>query len=99
MKLDLTDTALGDLQAISRYTRQMWGEDQEKRYLDEMWARFEQILMEPSRWRFREDLFPGCQLAPQGKHVILFRVDGEVLQVVRGLHGAMDFGRHLPDNL
>ena len=40
--------------------------------------------------------FPGCQLAPPGKHVILFRIDGTVLQIVRVLHSAMDFKRHIP---
>lgn len=97
MELDLTDAALSDLRAIRDYTLEKWGEEQEEKYLDEMWTRFEEILKDPQRWRFREDLFPACQLAPQGKHVILFRVEGDLLQVVRVLHSAMDFKRHIPD--
>ena len=99
MELDLTHAALSDLQAIRNYTLQTWGEEQEDKYLDEMWTRFEEILSDPKRCRFREDLFPGCQLAAQGKHVILFRVEGEALQVVRVLHSAMDFSRHIPEDL
>jgi plasmid stabilization system protein ParE len=34
-------------------------------------------------------------LAAEGRHVILFRVRNDVLQVVRVLHSAMDFKRHL----
>lgn len=61
-----------------------------------MWNRFEEILIDPERWRRREDLFPGCQIAAQGKHVILFRIEGKGIQVVRILHSAMDFKRNLP---
>jgi len=99
MELDLTDAALSDLRSIREYTLKTWGEEQEDRYLDELWARFEQILDDPNRWRFREDLFPRCQLAAQGRHVILFRVEGQALQVVRILHSAMDFNRQIPDAL
>ena len=97
--MDLTNAALIDLQAIRNYTLQTWGEEQEDKYLDEMWAKFEEILSDPKRWRFREDLFPGCQLASQGKHVILCCVEEETLQVVRVLHSAMDFSRHIPEDL
>jgi|TARA_B110000093_G_scaffold118708_1_gene127137 toxin ParE1/3/4 len=99
MELDLTDAALSDLRAIRDYTLQEWGEQQEEKYLDEMWVKFEAILKDPQRCRFRKDLFPACQLASQGKHVVLFRVEGEVLQVVRVLHSAMDYRRHLSEGL
>ena len=97
MNLDITDAALGDLRSIRSYTVEKWGEDQEAKYLDAMWRRFEELLDEPQRWRMRNDLFPGCRIASQGKHVILFRVEGELLQVVRVLHSAMDFQQHLPE--
>ena len=97
MTLDLTPAAISDLRSIRDYTLETWGELQEQEYLDALWKKFEEILSGPQRWRFRSDLFPGCQIASQGKHVILFRIDAEVLQVVRILHSAMDFRRHLPE--
>jgi toxin ParE1/3/4 len=96
MTLEFTDAAVSDLQSIRNYTLEKWGERQEEIYLDAMWDRFEEILIEPERWRFREGLFPGCQLAAQGKHVILFRVRGKTLQIVRILHSAMDYRQHIP---
>jgi len=69
--------------------------EQEQRYLDGLWQKFEEILAEPQRCRRREDLFPYCQIAAHGKHVILFRIESSDLQIVRILHGAMDFPRHL----
>ena len=98
MTLDFTAAAVLDLQSIRDYTLEVWGADQEQIYLDSLWDRFAQILREPRRWRFRDDLFPACQIAAQGKHVILFRVQGKVLQIVRILHSAMDYSRHVPDD-
>ena len=87
------------LRAISQYTLEIWGAEQEEAYLDALWDRFEEITAEPDRWRFIHDLFPECQVAIQGKHVILFRLRGRRLQVVRILHSTMDFPQHIPDEI
>lgn len=96
MKLVFTEAALDDLRSIRVYTLERWGAEQEDRYLRQLWLRLESIRAEPQRCRLREDLFPGCRLASEGRHVILFRARREVLEIVRVLHAAMDFKRHLP---
>lgn len=98
MKLELTPAALADLRSIRAYTLERWGSAQEAAYLDRMWGKFETLLADSAPYRFRPDLFPGCQVAAEGKHVILFRVDKSTLQVVRVLHSAMDFKRHIPSS-
>ena len=95
MRLELTRAALEDLRSIRAYTLETWGAAQEQAYLDAMWRRFEQIGENPGIHRYRNDLFPACQLAAEGKHVILFRISSETLQIVRVLHSAMDFRRQL----
>ena len=95
MILDLTEAAVADLQSIAEYTRDSWGSAQEQIYLESLWSRFEEILDDPAKWRGRPDLFPGCQIATQARHVILFRVQGSTLQIVRILHSSMDFQRHV----
>jgi plasmid stabilization system protein ParE len=60
-----------------------------------MWRKFGELHANPGIHRFRNDLFSGCQLAAEGKHVILFKVNEESLQIVRVLHSAMDFRRQL----
>jgi toxin ParE1/3/4 len=95
MKLVFTHAALEDLRSIRAYTLETWGPEQETRYLDKMWAKFDSLRQDPDRYRQRPDLFPGCRIAAEGKHVILFRVGHEQLEVVRVLHSAMDFKRHL----
>ncbi len=97
MKLDLTPAAIEDLRAISQYTFDQWGPRHEESYLNEIWRRFKLIRSNPTKFRYRHDLFPQCQIASQGKHVILFRIQKEVIQVARVLHSSMDFKRHLPD--
>jgi toxin ParE1/3/4 len=96
MKLVLTLAALEDLRSIRAYTLETWGPDQEQRYLDQIWARFEDLSLHPDRYRLRPDLFPECRIAAEGKHVILFRANAGQLEIVRVLHSAMDFKRHLP---
>jgi len=95
MKLILTVAALEDLRSIRAYTLEIWDEAQEERYLDRLWARFEVIQSNQERHRLCPDLFPGCRVAAEGRHVILFRVDEGVLKIVRVLHVAMDFKRHI----
>ena len=99
MILEFTAAAKADLHSIRTYTFQTWGAAQEQLYLDALWTKFEEILRNPERFRSRPDLFPGCQIAAQGRHVILFRTKDSTLQIVRILHTSMDFPRHLPKNL
>ena len=96
MNLRITQAAMEDLRSTRAYTLETWGAEQEQHYLDRIWARFEMIGHYPERHRQRPDLFPGCRIATEGKHVILFRADAEQLEIVRVLHAAMDFKRHLP---
>jgi len=67
VKLELAHAALDDLRSIRAYTLERWGPDQEQQYLDQIWKKFESILTDPSKFRFRRDLFPGCQIAAEGK--------------------------------
>lgn len=95
MKLELTDAALADIQSIRCYTLEQWGERQEELYLQALWEKLELISKYPQQYRSRNDLFPGCQLATEGKHVILFHIQDNILQIARVLHHAMDYPRHL----
>ena len=90
MKLTFTHAVLENLRSIRAYTLETWGAEQESR-----WAKFESIRLDPSHYRLRPNLFPGCRIAAEGKHVILFRAGVDLLEVVRVLHAAMDFKRRL----
>jgi toxin ParE1/3/4 len=97
MNLILSPSAIRDLQEISDYTLQTWGAEQEDRYLKGIWAKLAEIQTSPESCRPREDLAKGCHSARYEKHVVFFSIKGQTLQVIRILHGAMDFNRHLAD--
>ena len=96
MKLRLTEAALADLRSIRAYTLETWGLEQEQRDLERIWSRLDDLRRNPERYRLRPDFFPGCRIAAEGKHVILFRAHDRHLEIARVLHAAMDFKRHLP---
>jgi toxin ParE1/3/4 len=97
MNLILTEAALDDLRSIRSYTLETWGEKQEAIYLRKIWNRIQSLREAPLRHHLREELFPGCRIASEGRHVILFHADARTVSIVRVLHSAMDFKRHLPD--
>ena len=99
MTLEFTAAAVSDLQSIRTYTLEKWGPEQEEVYLDALWGKFGEIVADPGKCRFRNDLFQGCQIAAQGRHLILFRMSGTILQIVPILHSSMDLPRHVPRGL
>jgi toxin ParE1/3/4 len=96
VRIELSEAARRDVERISRYTLQQWGPVQEEKYLNLLWAEFQEIQKKPDRFRTRNDLFPNCQIAPIGSHLILFRALSGVVQIARVLHGSMDFTQHIP---
>ncbi|MBX3743603.1 MAG: type II toxin-antitoxin system RelE/ParE family toxin [Akkermansiaceae bacterium] len=95
MNLVLSPAALSDLQGISDHTFQAWGEEQETRYLEAIWEALEKIRIHPEAFRLRTDLPGGCRSIRSGRHVIFFAITGTNVEVIRILHGAMDFPSHL----
>ncbi|QJE99338.1 type II toxin-antitoxin system RelE/ParE family toxin [Luteolibacter luteus] len=63
----MTKAAIADLQSIREYTLERWDKEQETTSLKALWAKFQQIQETPGRFRHREDLFKGCQLAAEGR--------------------------------
>jgi len=95
MKLQLSPRALEDLQSITAYSLQTWGEIQTDHYLDAIWEALEEIRRCPDRFRLRQELAEGCRSALIGHHVIFFSANDERVAVIRILHSSMDFGQHL----
>jgi len=95
MKIIFSPSAVRDLQSISDYTLQKWGVEQEGMYLKGLWEKLAAIQASPESFKLREDLAKECRSARHEKHIIFFAIQGQTLQVIRILHGAMDFGRHL----
>ena len=95
MKLKLSPSAQQDLQEIYSYTQDKWGSKKADNYVANLWDKLQKILQAPQEYRFRHDLYANCQLAVHEKHVILFRVAGQTIEIARILHSAMDAKKHL----
>lgn len=93
----LAQAAIEDLESIDDYTFRTWDADQADRYLAMLWATFERIAEDPTRWRLRPELHPDCRICLAGRHAILFRVKDDRVEIARVLHDAMDFPRHTED--
>jgi toxin ParE1/3/4 len=96
MEIILSPSAVRDLQSISDYSIRNWGAQQEERYLRGLWEKLGLIQSNPESHQLREDLEKGCHSARHEKHIIIFAVQGQTLQIIRILHGAMDFSNYLP---
>ena len=89
--------ALADLDAIYRYTRQEWSEDQAAKYYTELSTAIKSLPNLPAFIvRNYNAVKPGLLGLYIGHHIIFYRkhTDGTVW-VYRILHERMDFGRHL----
>lgn len=90
----LADEAVADLDAIFAYI----AEDNPLRavsFIDEIITRFDAIAERPLSFPSREDLTPGLRAGLHRPYLILFRVDGDTVQIVRVIHGARDISQHL----
>ena len=91
----LSPRARADLADIWDYTATRWGAERAEHYLRQLQACIEAAAVEPRLGRSCDDIRSGYRKYPAGSHVLFYRVLGNGIDVVRILHGRMDFGQHL----
>lgn len=96
MVLRLSKLALGDLEDIYDFTVANWDKSQAEAYIGQLWAALGQLQQDPLRWRLRPDIHAEARATVCGRHLVIYRVRGERIEVARVLHGAMDIKRHIP---
>jgi toxin ParE1/3/4 len=92
--LVFSPAAEADIEAIWEYSADNWGEDQADRYTDEIRECCDGLTSGRKRGRL-VNVRRGYFVCQAGSHMIYFRDHGDVLEVVRVLHGAQDVQRHL----
>ena len=104
----LTAAAEGDFEEIVRWTADQFGDGQARIYADTLSAALSDLSAGPTviGAKKRDDILKGiftlhvARKGRKGRHFVMFRVgrapDGEVIEVLRLLHDAMDLQRHLP---
>ena len=104
MKLRISRQAWHDLLDVKSYTLEHYGFGQLEQYESLIEAALERIAANPTSGNARPELQAGVrsqhigQRGCRARHVFFYRVgsDGAV-EVIRFLHDAMDFARHLPE--
>jgi len=91
----LSPRAQADLEDIWDYTAERWGARRAEAYIRQIYGAVEALAVTPSIARRCDEVRPGYWKHPVGSHVIFFRRYPYGIDVVRILHGRMDFERHL----
>ena len=91
----LTEKSQHDLKEIARYTTKKWGAKQRQKYLAQLSASFKKIVNNPQTGRTCPELKGQPRKLHIGRHIIFYRPIAEGIEIIRILHDAMDFERHL----
>jgi toxin ParE1/3/4 len=91
----LSPRARIDIQDIYDYSAATWGIEQAEDYIRLLQSAIETVAEEPRRGRPCDELRRGYRKYAVGSHVLFYRAVDAGVDVVRILHGGMDFEQHL----
>ena len=91
----LSPRAQVDLEEIWGYTERRWGAEQAETYIRLLQDAIEAVAEDPRKGRACDDIRAGYRKYPAAAHVLFYRLANQGIDVVRILHGRMDFDRHL----
>jgi toxin ParE1/3/4 len=84
--------AAADLRDIGRFTQARWGRSARIEYLRRIAIAFDQLAANPSMGRPRPEISNSIRTFPVGRHLVLYRNEGEgLMMVIRVVHQAMDY--------
>ena len=93
MRFRLTNKAYDDLKNIAAYTQKTWGIEQRREYLSRLDRSFGLIAENVGIGRNCDHIREGYRSHLVGRHLVFYRVEGEMVTVVRILHQNMDEDR------
>lgn len=91
----LSPRAQADIEDIWDYSATQWGVKQAEIYIRKIQVVIEHVAAEPGIARSCDAIRPGYWKYPAGSHVIFFKLMPGGINVIRILHGRMDFERHI----
>jgi toxin ParE1/3/4 len=94
-QLRLTPKARADLDAIWEYTAKHWGVEQAEAYLLSLGETMKLLANQPGLGRNIDDIREGCFKFPAASHIFIFRLQPNIVEIIRILHKSMDVERHL----
>lgn len=94
MILEVTFEAHDDLVNIYNYSLINFGEIQANKYLEKIEGAFNFLLKEPFAGYSRSDVPSLYNCWKVESHCVIYRIEDDILYVVRVLHGNMNFNYH-----
>lgn len=97
-RLVFSSEAEDDVEGILRHSLMQWGEVQERRYAEALDRAFLLLADNPNLGRRRDELQPGYRSYLVRQHLIIYRVRGDAVIIVRVLHSRMDIASALQED-
>ncbi len=94
MAYRLTIAAEGDVTAIFLRGAAEFGIAQAEKYHAGLARQFDFLEANPRAARERGEFRPLARLHPFGVHVVIYRIEGDGILILRVLHGRQDWERH-----
>ena len=90
--------AEGDLVDIWTHGAATWGESQAERYADGLFALFDLLADYLEIAREREEFTPPVRIHPGGSHLVVYRSEGQGVEIIRILHAHQNLMAYLNDD-
>lgn len=94
-RLELTEAAENDLEAILNYTALQWGEQQVDIYLAVIEKSLQMIQENPDLGHTKYGVSGLLKGYKAGKHIIFYKLENTTIYIVRILHGSMNYPTYL----
>lgn len=82
----IRQAAQADLSEIWHHGATNWGLEQADRYVDGLFALFGLLAEFPEMARERAAFLPPVRIHPSGAHLVIYRLEGQGVEVIRILH-------------
>jgi toxin ParE1/3/4 len=87
----LTPEAQKDLEDIWLYSYETWSEHQANRYIEILEDTFVRLSYMPEQARELLDFDPPVRIFPSAKHIIIYRIVGRAIVIIRVLGARQDW--------
>lgn len=82
----LRPAAETDISGIWLHRAASWGVEQAERYADGLFAVFDLLAEFPEMARERMEFTPPVRIHPSGSHLVIYRLEGQGVEIIRILH-------------
>lgn len=93
----LRPAAETDLSGIWLNGAASWSVEQAERYADGLFAVFDLLAEFPEMARERGEFTPPVRIHPSGSHLVIYRLEGQGIEIIRVLHAHQNLTAYLQD--